>query len=34
MVDKGHLPSVKVGRHRMVDLALVTKECMEREEWA
>lgn len=34
MIEKGHIPSVKLGRHRMVNLALVTRECLEREDWA
>ncbi len=29
MVEKGHIPSVKVGRHRMINLALLTKETLE-----
>ena len=32
LIEKGHIPSVKVGRHRMVNLALLTDEMMH-EEW-
>lgn len=31
MIDKGHLPTVKVGKHRMVNVALLTKESLEEE---
>lgn len=31
MVEKGHLPTVKVGKHRMVNVALITKEALESE---
>ena len=26
LIDKGHLPSVKLGRHRLVNVALLTLE--------
>jgi hypothetical protein len=29
MVEKGHLPSVKIGKHRMINMALLTKEALE-----
>jgi excisionase family DNA binding protein len=28
MIERGHLPSVKIGRHRMINLALLTKESL------
>ena len=28
MIERGQLPSVKVGRHRMVNLALLTEDMM------
>ncbi|PCI47129.1 MAG: hypothetical protein COA68_06505 [Oceanobacter sp.] len=31
MIDRGHLPTVKVGKHRMVNVALITKEALEAE---
>ncbi|MCA6061682.1 helix-turn-helix domain-containing protein [Thalassolituus sp. ST750PaO-4] len=31
MVDRGHLPTVKIGKHRMVNVALITKEALEAE---
>ena len=31
MVERGHLPTVKIGKHRMINLALLTKECLENE---
>lgn len=27
MIEKGHLPSIKFGRYRMVNLALLMKDC-------
>ncbi len=30
-IDRGYLPSIKMGKHRLVNLALLTKECMEKE---
>lgn len=32
MVDKGHLPTVKVGKHRMINLALLNESCL-KEVW-
>ena len=26
MIERGHLPTVKVGKHRMINVALLTKE--------
>lgn len=31
MIDRGHLPTVKIGKHRMVNVALITKEALEAE---
>lgn len=31
MIDKGHLPSLKVGKHRLVNVALLTKAALESE---
>jgi excisionase family DNA binding protein len=31
MIEKGHLPSVKIGRHRLVNVALLAMECTGRE---
>lgn len=28
MIEKGHLPSIKFGRYRMVNLALLMKDCV------
>lgn len=28
-VDKGHVPSIVIGRHRLVNIALLTKDCFE-----
>lgn len=28
-VDRGYLPSVVVGKHKLVNLALLTQECLE-----
>ncbi|WP_435104521.1 hypothetical protein, partial [Arhodomonas sp. AD133] len=30
---RSYLPSKKVGKHRMINLALVTQDCLESEEW-
>lgn len=30
-IDRGHLPSIKIGKHRLVNLALLAKECLEKE---
>ncbi|MCY1352629.1 hypothetical protein D9M69_389390 [compost metagenome] len=31
--DKGYLPTVRVGRHRMVNVALVVKNLLEQEDF-
>lgn len=31
MINRGHLPTVRIGRHRMVNVALITKEALEAE---
>lgn len=31
-IDKGHLPTIKIGKYRLVNIALLVKECLE-EEW-
>ena len=28
MIEKGHLPSVKIGRYRLVNLARLAEECL------
>lgn len=28
MIERGHLPSVKIGKHRLVNAALLTNECL------
>lgn len=28
MIEKGHLPSVKIGRHRLVNLIRLTETCV------
>lgn len=28
MIERGHLPTLKVGKHRMINVALLTKECL------
>lgn len=30
-IDRGYLPTIKIGKHRLVNLALLTKECLEKE---
>lgn len=30
-IDRGYLPTVKIGRHRLVNLVLLVKECAESE---
>ena len=32
MIENGHIPSVKVGRHRMINIALLTDEMLQ-EAW-
>ena len=31
MINRGHLPTVRIGRHRLVNVALITKEALESE---
>jgi len=31
MIDKGHLPTVKIGRYRLVNLTLMAKEALEQD---
>ncbi len=31
MIERGYLPTVKIGKHRMVNVALITKEALEAE---
>ncbi|WP_251978742.1 DNA-binding protein [Salinicola avicenniae] len=31
---RGYLPSRKVGRHRMINVALLQRECLDDEEWS
>lgn len=31
MIERGYLPTVKLGKHRMVNVALLTKESLEQE---
>ncbi len=31
MIERGHLPTMKIGKHRMVNVALITKEALESE---
>ncbi|WP_435101084.1 hypothetical protein [Arhodomonas sp. AD133] len=33
MINRRQLPTRKVGRHRLVNLARVTRECLEGEAW-
>ncbi|HEX7047419.1 MAG TPA: hypothetical protein VF275_07595 [Gammaproteobacteria bacterium] len=28
MIEKGHLPSIKIGRYRLVNVAKLAKECV------
>ncbi|MDT4826214.1 hypothetical protein FQZ97_595190 [compost metagenome] len=32
-IDKGYLPTVRIGRHRMVNVALVVKNLLEQEDY-
>lgn len=32
MIEKGHLPSIKIGRYRLVNLALLVAQCAADEE--
>lgn len=29
MIERGHLPSTKIGKHRLVNVALLTKDALE-----
>lgn len=29
MIDRGYLPTLKVGKHRMINVARLTKECLD-----
>lgn len=31
MIERGHLPTVKIGKHRMVNVALITKDALDSE---
>lgn len=31
MIERGHLPTVKLGKHRMVNVALITRDALEAE---
>jgi hypothetical protein len=31
MIERGHLPTVKIGKHRLVNTALLTSECLNQE---
>lgn len=33
LIEKGHLPSKKVGRYRMINLAHLNRECLEEEDY-
>lgn len=32
-VEKGHLPSLKIGRVRLVNIAALSQEALDREDW-
>jgi len=32
-IEKGHLPSLKIGRVRMVNIALLSQQVMDKEDW-
>ncbi|MGM0769963.1 MAG: hypothetical protein ACQEV6_18285 [Pseudomonadota bacterium] len=32
-IEKGHLPSLKIGRVRMVNIALLSQQAMDKEDW-
>lgn len=34
MIEKGHLPSVKIGKPRLVNIALISQNALEGEDWA
>ena len=31
MAERGHLPTIKVGRHRMINVAAITRDALEAE---
>lgn len=31
MIERGHLPTLKIGKHRMINVALLTQECLEQD---
>lgn len=31
MIERGHLPTLKVGKHRTINVALLTKECLDQD---
>jgi len=31
MIERDHLPTLKVGKHRMINVALLTKECLDQD---
>lgn len=33
-IRNGHLPAVKIGRYRMVNIALLQAQCLTQEDWA
>jgi len=32
-IEKGHLPSLKIGRVRMVNIAALSQQAMDKEDW-
>ena len=33
-IEKGHLPSLKIGRVRLVNIAALSQEALEQEDWS
>ncbi|MEA1080762.1 helix-turn-helix domain-containing protein [Marinobacter qingdaonensis] len=33
MIEKGHLPSLKIGKPRMVNIAALSQDAMDKEDW-
>ncbi len=31
MISNGYLPTIKIGKHRLINLALLTQECLDAE---
>ncbi len=31
-IEKGHIATIKIGRHRLINIAVLTQECMEAEQ--